>query len=149
MRSASEVGDEAAVGDDHDVVDCLGDFSQEVARDEDRAAVVGEVAQELPQPVDSFGVESVGRLVEDQNVGFAQERTREGEALTHSEREGLDTTTAGVGEADLGKDGVDARERQSGRDGEHAQVIAGSAAGMEGVGLEHRADPAERLRRAV
>ena len=52
---------------------------------------------------------------------------------------------AGVGEADLGEHVVDARARQAGGGGEHAQVVARAPAGMEAGRLEHRADVAGRL----
>lgn len=55
------------------------------------------------------------RLAMIENVGFSQERTREGEALTHSEREGLDATAGGIGEVYLSvifeNDGADAPAR--------------------------------------
>ena len=46
--------------------------------DEDDAAL--ERFQVVLQPGDAFGVEMVGRLVEEQHVGFGQEKPGEGDA---------------------------------------------------------------------
>ena len=136
------------VGDDHDVVDGLGDLGEQVARDQHGAASVGEGAQELPQPVDALRIEAVRRLVEDQHLRLAEQGARQTEALTHSEREALDPAVPDVGEVDLAEHLVDARERETCGGRQDAKVIARPPTGMEGVRLEHCPDVAERLRRA-
>ena len=72
------LGDQSSVGDDDHVVDGLGDLGQQVARHQHRAALVGVGTQELSQPVDALGVEAVGRLVEDEHLGFARAGPRPG-----------------------------------------------------------------------
>ena len=74
-------------------------------------------AQELPQPVDALGVEAVGRLVEDQHLGVAEQGAGQAEALAHPEREALDPAVAGVAEADLVEHLVDAGEGKPGGGG--------------------------------
>ncbi len=80
--------------DDHDLVDGLGDLGEHVARHEDRPTVCGERAQEVAEPADSLRVEAVGGLVEDENLGIAEERRREAQALPHSEGVALDAPPA-------------------------------------------------------
>ena len=57
--------------------DVRADGVQEVAvvRDDDQRAVVAD--EELPQPVDRVEVEVVGRLVEQQRLGMAEQRLRQ------------------------------------------------------------------------
>lgn len=58
-----------------------------MAGHEDRLALGGgQVPQELAQPPDPFGVQAVGRLVEQQHLRVAQQRRREGEPLSHPHR---------------------------------------------------------------
>jgi hypothetical protein len=59
---------------------------QQVRREQHGAAAVGEVAQQPAHPAHSLGVEAVGRLVEDQDLGVAEERVRQAEALAHAQR---------------------------------------------------------------
>ncbi len=70
----------AGVGDDRlvvDVGDVRADVVQEmpIVRDDDQRAVVA--AEELLEPVDRVEVEVVGRLVEQQRLGMAEERLRQ------------------------------------------------------------------------
>ena len=76
--------------DDHHLVDRLRDLGEDVARDEDGASLSGEGAQEVPQPADALGIESVRRFVEDQQLGLAEERGGETQPLPHAERVALD-----------------------------------------------------------
>ena len=139
------VGDESAAGQHDDFVDGLGHLGQQMAGDEHGASRRGVAAQEVAQPVDAFGVEAVGRLVQDEDVGIAEERGGEPEPLPHAEREAADTPTGGALQPDLGEDLVDAVVGETGGGGEDAQVVAGSAAGMEARRLEHGADVTDRL----
>ena len=45
------------------------------------------VAQQLAHPADALGVQAVDRLVEQQDVGVAEQRGRDAEPLAHAERE--------------------------------------------------------------
>jgi hypothetical protein len=61
-----------------------------VRADEYRATLVGEGPEELTNPTDALGVESVDRLVKEQHLWIAQECGGNAEALTHAEREAAD-----------------------------------------------------------
>ena len=63
------LGDDPAVADDDEVVGDRLDLAQQVGGEQDRAAAVGEVAQQPAHPGDALGVEPVRRLVEDQHRG--------------------------------------------------------------------------------
>jgi len=55
--------------EDHDAVAELLDLREEMAREEDREALVRrQLAQEDAQAVDAIGVEPVGRLVQDEQA---------------------------------------------------------------------------------
>src|SRR3954454_21906822 len=137
--------DQSAVGDDYDVVDRLGHFREEMARDEDGPAVRSEVAQEYTQPLDAFGIEPVRGFVEDQTLGSAKERTRESEPLPHPQRVLLDSAFSGVLEADLLEDLTDARFREAGSRAEDAQMVAPAPTRVKARRLEYGADVADRL----
>ena len=107
QRIQGVVGDEAsAVQDDH-AVHGLGDLGQDVAGDEHGAPFVGQAAKQIAQPSDALGVEAIGRFVEDQDLGVAQERRGEPEALAHPEGELADSPAGGAGEIDEVEDFVD------------------------------------------
>jgi hypothetical protein len=67
--------DEVAASDDHEVIGHLGHLGQDVARHEDGAALLGEVHEEVADPADPLGVESVGGLVEQDGVRVAEQQT--------------------------------------------------------------------------
>jgi len=63
--------------------------------------------------VHAFGVEAIGRLVEDEYLGLTQEGGSQAEALAHAERKTLHTMIADLGETDLVKHLVSAGERET------------------------------------
>ena len=95
------------------MVDGLRDFGEQVAGDHDGAAGVGLTAQEGPEPVHAFGVETVGGLVEDEHRRLAEEGSRQAEALAHAEGEPADTSVGIFGHGDLAERVVDTSRRQS------------------------------------
>ena len=106
------LADQAAGADDDHAVDGLLDLRQQVAGDEDRAAlVVRQVAEEAAQPLDALGVQAVGRLVEDEDGGVAEQGGGQCQPLPHAEGVAAGPPVAGVGQPDLGEDLVGARER--------------------------------------
>ena len=140
-RLALQVADRAlrhaaAVGDDDDVVDGLRDLREQVARDEDRLALAGQVPQEAPQPADAFGVQAVRRLVEDDRLGVAEQRGCEAETLTHTHRVPAGPLAGRRRDADQLEHLVDPaiRDPRGGR--HHSQVVAATAAGVEVRRLE-------------
>ncbi len=70
--------------------DPFGRIVEEVAvmRDADHGA--GEAQQELLQPVDRFGVQMVGRLVQQQHVGLRQQQTAQRDAALLAARQHAD-----------------------------------------------------------
>ena len=66
-----------------------------------RPCVVGEVAEEAAQPLDALGVQAVGRLVEHQDGGVAEQRGGQGQPLPHAEGVAAGAAVAGVGQPDL------------------------------------------------
>ncbi|MFN8169054.1 MAG: hypothetical protein U0S36_09760 [Candidatus Nanopelagicales bacterium] len=135
---------ERAARHDDDVVDRLLDLAEHVARDEHRAALAGEVAQERAQPRDALGVEAVGRLVEHEDAGVAEERGRELEPLAHAQREPADRAAGDVLQAHEREHLVGPALVDPARAGDDAQVVARAAPGVEAGGLERRADDAGR-----
>ena len=81
------VRDEPAVAHEDEVVGALR-LVHDVARDEQRGAVVGEAAEGRPEVAAEHGVETDGRLVEDEQLGLAEQRggERDAGALAAGER---------------------------------------------------------------
>jgi hypothetical protein len=88
--------------------------------------------------VHALGIEAVRGLVKNEDLGLAQERSRQAEALAHSEREPLDTSVANISETDLVEHLVGAGDRKTCGDTQHAKVVARPAARMEARGLKYR-----------
>ena len=133
-------------GDQHDdFVDGLGHFGQQMAGDQHRATGGGVAAHEVAQPADPFGVETVGGLVQHEDLGLPEQGGGEPEPLTHAQREAADASPGDPGQGDVGEHLVDPIVGQTGGGGEDAQVLAGPAPGMEAGRLEHGADVTDRL----
>ena len=79
----------------------LLDLGQQVAGQEDRRPGAVQLEQQLADLGDALRVQAVGRLVEHQQLGTAQQRAGQPEPLPHAERVGLDRPPADPGEADL------------------------------------------------
>ena len=116
-----------------------------MAGDEHGPALVGQAADQAAQPVDALGVEAVGRLVEDQDLGVAEQGGGQPEALAHAEREAPDPAAAGGGQPGLLQDLVDPPRVEPGRGGQDPEVVAGRAARVEPARLQDRPDPAGRV----
>ena len=82
------LGQQPSAADDRDRVGDQLHLAQDVAGDQDRLAPVGEAAHRRPDLVDARRVESVGRLVEDQQVRVLEQGRGDGEPLLHAERVG-------------------------------------------------------------
>jgi hypothetical protein len=74
-----------------------------VAGDQHGATAPRLGAQQFAHPADPRRVEPVGGLVEDEDVGVAEQRRRDREALTHAHRVALHATVGCRREADLGE----------------------------------------------
>ena len=91
--------DQLAVADHDQLVGGLVDLGEDVAGDEHGAALGGLRSQQVAQPAHPLRVESVGRLVEDQDAGIAEQRRRQRQALAHAQRVALDATVGGAASA--------------------------------------------------
>ena len=78
---------EPSLADDHDMSGGGGHLAHQMARDQDGAALPGEVDHEVADPHDPVRVQPVDGFVEDQHLRVAEQRSGEAEALTHAERE--------------------------------------------------------------
>ena len=120
-----------------------------MAGDEDRPPPLRLAADQVADPADPGRVETIDRLVEQQNLGVAEQGGRDREPLAHPHRVALDPAVCCTGEPDQLEHLVDAGSRVPAGRGEHAEVVAAAAAGVKARVLEHRADagarPVERL----
>ena len=138
------------LGDHDDVVDALRDLGEQVARHEHRPPARGLRAQQVAHPADAGRVEAVGRLVEDQHLGVAEQRRGDRQALAHAHRVALH---APVGGGRSGRPGRAPRRRAP----PGCRPAAAStrrwlrprAAGMEARVLEHGADLGARVRQLL
>jgi hypothetical protein len=145
LRSRQDLGkrrmrDQPPAVDDHDPVCELSHLGEDVAGDEDGPALLDEVAQKAAQPADALRVEAVGRLVEEQHVRVAEQRTRDRQPLPHAERIRLHALVRRAGQVDDLEQLVHARVRDALRPSEHAQVVSSFAPGVEVRRFQHRAD---------
>ena len=140
------LGDDPAVADHDQVVGDDLDLVQQVRGEQHGAAVVGVPAEQVAHPADAGRVEAVGRLVEDQHLGVADQRGRDAEPLAHAERVVAHPAAGlGRGQADQVEHLVDPGGRQAHgalRDGED---LAAGAAGVLGRGVEQDADLEARV----
>ena len=140
------LGQHAALADHDDLLDCLSNLCEHVAREQHRAAGGCEVPQRVTQPADAVGVEPVGRLVEDKDLGLAEQRTSQAEALAHALGEAADAALGRVREADLVEHLEDARSRNAHRAGQNREMTDRRASGMPDMSVEQGADEAAGLR---
>jgi hypothetical protein len=132
-----------ALLDHQQVVADAIDLAEEVAGDEDGDALVGERAHQAAHLDDAGGVESVGRLVEDQQGWVGQQGGGDAEALLHPEGVALEGVAGTVGETDpleglvdpLGVDPADPRQDQ--------QVGTARQRGVERGSLDEGPDPGQ------
>ena len=142
----ARVGDEPAATDDDQVVGRQRHLAHQVRGDEDGSALGGEAFQEVADPVDAFGVETVDRLVEHHGVRIAEERGGDAEPLPHAEREGPDALRRDLAQSDEVDQLVDPAARDAVRLRQGEQVVVGGAPGVDGPRLEQRADFVQRCR---
>ena len=98
------------------------------------------------QPPDALGVEAVGRLVEDEDAGgrrASRRRGRAADACPWSSRRPASSRQPGSRPARASR--RRAGRRDAGRVGEHPQVVAPGAPGVEVRRLEGRAHDGDRL----
>ena len=139
------VGDQPALSDDDQVVGHQRHLGQQVAGDEHAPPLPGQVGQELADPLDALGVEAVGRLVEDQGVGVAEEGGGEAQPLPHAQREPGHRPSGHLGQPDHGQHLLDPAPAQSARRGDGPEVVAGGARRVGVGGVEQGPDLRGRM----
>ncbi|SCZ52651.1 hypothetical protein SAMN02799638_01007 [Arthrobacter sp. UNCCL28] len=75
----------AATGNDHDVVSDVLDLINKMAGNKNRLAVGCKGPQEPPDPANAFGIQAVGRLIENNNAWIAEEGRGDPQSLTHTQ----------------------------------------------------------------
>ena len=76
------------------------DLAQDMAGEQDGAALAGQRAQEVAEPADGLGIEAVGGLVEDEQARVADQGAGEAEALADPERVAAVPPVGGPGQLD-------------------------------------------------
>src|SRR2546427_7087941 len=103
----SSLGDDLAVIHDRDAIaEALG-FLHIVRREQHRPAVRTEAADDFPQLPARLRIQAGRRLIEEQQLGFADERARDGEALLLTARERHDARLALFLQLDEGEHFID------------------------------------------
>ena len=124
--------DELAAVDDHDLVGDLLELGEDVARDQDRAALGPPGRpQEVAEPADACRVEPVGGLVEHEHLGVAEQRRGQAEPLPHPERVAAGAPPRGSLQLDELEHLLDPGRGIPAAVGEHAQVVTARAARVE------------------
>ena len=100
--------DQPALSDHHEVVGHLGHLREQVAADQHRTALAGEVDQHVTDPANAFGIQPVGRLVEHHGLRITEQHSGQPETLLHPQRVRLDPPAANRFEPDQPEDLVDA-----------------------------------------
>ena len=130
--------------DDHDPVHGLSHLGEDVAGDEDRAALGGQRAEEIRSHLIPAGSSPLRRLVQHEHLRVAEQRGRKPEALAHPERVALHAPLGGGAQLDEREHLVDPRRGQAGRGRLHSQMVSPGAARMHLARLEHGADSVQR-----
>ena len=139
------VGEEAALADHDEMLGGQGHLAHQMRRHQHGASLGGEGAQQGTDPQDAVGVEPVDGLIENQDGGVAEQGGGDPEALSHPEGEPARPSGGDAGEADEIEDLLGATRVDPVGEGQAAEVVEGAAAGVEGLGVEERADLEERL----
>ena len=130
--------------DDRDPVADLLDLVEEVAGEEDGlAAVDGEAPDEGAHLLDTGRVEAVHRLVEDDEVGIAEQGRGDSEALPHAGRIAFDLALRIPGQPDLIEQPVDPLCALALGLRQHLEIAAAGEEGIEVAAVDQRADPAK------
>ena len=117
-------GEQPTVTHDGDRVAQLLHLGQDVRAQQHGHTRLPEGADDLPDPADAGWVESVGRLVEDEQVGVLEQRSGDGQPLLHPGGVAPVVVAGTVGEPDLLERGVDRGARHADGPREQAEVLA-------------------------
>ncbi len=117
----------------------------QVAGDQDRTPLCREPAQQRADPDDALRVEAVGRLVQQDHLGVAEERGGDAEALAHAEGVRPHPAPGHRGESRLLQDAVDAAQRDAVARRQGPQMIARGAGSVRRPRVQQGAHPAQGL----
>lgn len=117
--------------------------------DEHRLALLAQRPHRVAHLADAGGVEPVGGLVEDEQVGVLEERRRDGQALLHAQREAGVAVAPAVAEVRGLEHLVDALSRAADRAREQGEVLAGGEGGEELRRLDDGPDPVDDVRQPL
>ena len=132
--------DEATPSDHDDFVGAHGHFAHEVRTDEDGPTLIGQGTKEFTNPLNAFGVQSVDRLVEEQDAGIAQQGAGDTQSLTHAQRVRTNLLVGDGTDAHEVQHFVHARLSDLIRHGQRTQVISRRAPGVDRFGVEESTD---------
>jgi len=138
--------DHMATVDDRHLVASLLDLVEQVRREKDGAALVDERADQVARLEDARWIETVHRLVENQEQRVCEQAACDSQALPHAERIRLHAVVCAVGEPDARKRWFDAAVGGAvagGRD--DLEVLAAGEVRMELRFLDDRADAGQGL----
>src|SRR6266851_155838 len=109
-----------------------------MATEEDRLTLVAQATQQIAHLDDAERVETIGWLVEDQEVGIGKQRHGHPQALLHSQRVLPNLVLRAIAQSDDFKHLADTRSGVTAKLGQHLQVFAPAQAGIESWGLDER-----------
>ena len=137
--------DQPAFAEDGHAVAHLLDLTEQVGIEQDRhPALRSQAEDEVAKPLDAFRVEAIGRLVEQQDFRFRQQRLGQGEALAHPVGVGADLRADALGQADAVDDFARGLFVEgAGVAGQDAEVFPAAEVFVEGRTFKDRADLAE------
>jgi hypothetical protein len=121
----------------------LLDLRDQVARDEHRDPVAGERLDQAAHLDDARRVQTVSRLVEDQQLGTGEHGRRDAEPLLHPQRVRAVPVPRPGQQAGPFEDGIDRGQRKLPEAGEHLQVLAAAELRVERGRLDERTDLAQ------
>jgi signal transduction histidine kinase len=139
------VGDEPTASDDTDPIADLLHLAEQVAGQQDGPPSGAEAADQVTHVGEARGVETVGRLVEDQQLGVLEEGGRYAEPLLHAQRVRREAIAGAVGELHHVETIGDALARCSHQSRQDAQVVPAGQVGVERRPFDERTDTGETL----
>ena len=117
------------------------DLVEDVAADDDRAAIVAEPSEQVDERDALHGVGAVERFVEDQDVGVGDQRGGDLPPLSHPLREPAEGSIGHIGQVDRGQRPLDrAVVGHAGERGLVADEVSGAERLGNGVLLGHQRD---------
>src|SRR6266567_8419290 len=111
-----------------------------MATEEDGLALLAQAAQQIAHLDNTERVETVGRLVEDQEVGIGKQRHGHPQALLHPQGVLPNLVLRAIAQSDDFEHLADARTRVTTKLGQHPQVFAPAQTGIESWRLGERPD---------